>query len=111
MTQIPFRTLLLFGIIHCGMAVAQQASVPVSDQDIAYIQESIESGCVTQGLKRSDPPTEVKAFCTCMSKILRANVSRGEWQQAVSKAEGGHPEAIQDLIAPQLPKFGVCTGK
>jgi hypothetical protein len=57
----------------------------------------MESGCVKRGLERSAPEPEVRAFCSCMTGVMREQLPKVEWQQLVVSAvkeDKGAAEAI-----------------
>ena len=77
---------------------------------IDQFRSSIKQGCIASGQQRGDRSAE--AFCNCMDKVLRENLSNDDFDEmakeaAVSKAAGkgaGDMPVMQKLF----PKLEAC---
>ena len=62
-------------------AAAQETPSGVTDAQIAEMRAALEPGCLARGRARGAPEHEVVSFCTCMTKVLDANVPMETWRR------------------------------
>lgn len=110
------KRLLLRVVVSCAPAVALHATAQttpaaVTDADIASVQQSMEAGCVRRGLERKDPEQSVRAFCGCMTGVLKDQIARADWQQGISGVANGHNEDLEAVLKPHLGALQVCKAK
>jgi hypothetical protein len=86
----------------------QELPSEVTDEQIAFYQRGIETGCKDSGQRHGDPAEKVSAFCECVIKVLKTSLTRAEWQQAFFSSFRRDPLGEQRVMAPHMQKIGVC---
>lgn len=102
MTSSSLRRFIAVWLACIAAQAFAQDAVPaditqVTDAQIAQVQDNIEIGCVKRGLQRNAPEPEVRAFCACITDVIRKQVPRDEMLQfvlAAIKDDNSGAEAI-----------------
>jgi hypothetical protein len=100
--------LLLAALCLSPLPVHAQDAVENSDVQVAFYQLNIEAGCKEAGHRSGSPDKDVAAFCGCMLKTLRADLTTDEWRSAYAYASRHEPENEMKVLAPHLQKVGAC---
>ena len=67
---------LSLALLLCPLlAPAQESAAQVTDVQLADYQLGLEAGCRSSGRRRGDSPTKIEAYCGCVMKTLRDNVT------------------------------------
>lgn len=100
---------LSLALLLCPLlAPAQESAAQVTDVQLADYQLGLEAGCRSSGRRRGDSPAKIEAYCGCVMKTLRDNVTRGEWQQAFYFFSKDMPREEMQVLSPVTPKFQAC---
>jgi hypothetical protein len=86
-------------------ASAQATAAEITDAQIAEMRGTIEPGCVARGKARGAPEHDVVSFCTCMTKVLDANVPMETWRQMAwlgTQHQGAEAAKLLSSFAPLL---------
>ena len=104
------KHIVVFGLCAMFGSVtwAQENPTQVTDEQIAVYQRGIEAGCKDAGRRRGDPVERVDAFCSCVLKVLVAELARAEWQQAFFSSLRRDPQGEEAVMAPHFEKVGAC---
>lgn len=95
-------------VLVCLHAIAQGTPAEITDAQISQMRAALESGCLARGRSRGAPEHDVASFCTCMSKVLDANVPQETWRQmAWLGTQKKNDEALQ-LLSSYMPLLKSC---
>jgi len=91
-----------------GQVLTPTSAEQVTDADIAAVQATMEQGCVSRGLERQAPEVEVRGFCSCITQVMKAQVSKPEWQQAVVAAAAHDNAGLQRALGGHMEQMAAC---
>ncbi|MCJ0763507.1 hypothetical protein [Variovorax terrae] len=104
---MKIATLLLILVISFNV-LAQDTVNDVTDSQIDSYQRGMESGCKSQGLGKGDASEKVDAVCDCILKVLKAEMSRSEWQRAYFSSRTRNDREEIRTLAPHIKKTELC---
>jgi hypothetical protein len=115
MTPIALRrfAILSFACIAAPVLAQAQATLPsepgqVTDVDIVMVQANIEVGCVKRGLERGAPEAPTRAFCACVTGVLRDQLTKEESQRLVMAAIKSDEGALQGVFQAHRDAMMTC---
>jgi hypothetical protein len=87
---------------------AQETPSEITDAQIGEMRASLEPGCLARGRARGASEHDVVSFCTCMTKVLDANVPMDTWRRmAWLGSQHKQAEAFQ-LLSSFAPMLQPC---
>ena len=107
---MKLSTPLYLAVLGWQCTFAQDTPTEVTDEQIASYQQGIETGCRGAGLRKGDPLDRVDAFCTCVMKVLRSELTPAEWRQAYFHAARHEEKEERAVMAPHLQSVATCGG-
>jgi hypothetical protein len=95
-----FSVFLFFAVFSLS------ASANMSARQLNEFRDSIKQGCTNRGIQRGDK--NAAAFCTCMDKVLRANLSDEDFEEMARLSADGKGPGDMPVMKAQLPKLEAC---
>jgi hypothetical protein len=100
---------LLLAALCLGPVPGQaQDAAQNSDGQVASYQLNLEAGCKKAGGLSGSPDRQVAAFCGCMLKTLRADMTAVEWRTAYAFASRHDSASEMKVLGPHLQKVSAC---
>lgn len=89
-------------------ASAQETPADVTDAQVAEMRAGLEPGCIARGRARGAPEHDVVSFCTCMTKVLDANVPADTWRRMTWLASQHRQEEMLPSLNSLAPLLQTC---
>ncbi len=103
------KTILFFvTTLFSSHALAIDAAGDVTDAQVAFYQLGIETGCKDTGRSKGDPTEKVDAFCSCVMRVLKDDVTFAEWQQAYFYSIKRQGREEMRVMGPHMSKTQTC---
>ncbi len=90
------------------LASAQDTPADVTDAQVAELRASVEPGCIARGRARGAPEHDVVSFCSCMTKVLDANVPIDTWRRMTWLASQHKQEEMGQSMNAFAPLLQAC---
>jgi hypothetical protein len=101
--ESPLKSLSVL-LLCAAFAVSADAAMTASQ--ISEFRISIKQGCTARGLQRGDK--NAASFCNCMDKVLRENLSNGDFEEMARLSAAGKGPGDMPIMKAQLPKLEAC---